>query len=126
MRRVPASDPMLCVLDRACFPHDVPCTFQRAVWWMIDDVAFGGARIIPGDCVYLCRAGVVPSARGQHLHHRLIRVRTSMARALGLPAITYTTHANVVSSNNLIECGYKLWTPARAWAGRDMLYWWNE
>ena len=126
-----ADDPRLDALDRACFPDDAPYP-KRArgcSWWLALDadgaaVAFAGMRVLR-DVTFLCRAGVMPLARGGHLHRRLIRVRLRAAPA-EMPIVTYTIAGNVVSANNLIACGMRLWTPRNAWAGRDVLYWRRE
>ncbi len=76
---------------------------------------------------YFDRAGVAPYARGRGLQRQLIRARERWCRGHGIRlGITYTVPNNCPSSNNLIRCGWRLYTPAHAWGGRDSLYWRRE
>ena len=86
-------------------------------------VGYATAREVPGVCLFLNSAGVRYHWRGQGLHKRLIKVRTKYAKRNGLVAITYTSPDNIVSANNLISCGFKLYTPANEWVGPNFLYW---
>jgi GNAT superfamily N-acetyltransferase len=120
------------VLDRECFPGDAryPKHTAGSRWWIVDDagsaVAFAGVRIMPSEgCAFLARCGVLPEYRGQGLQRRLIAARLRYARRFRLPAITYTKPSSVESANNLITCGFRLYSPARLWAGR-VLYWWKD
>jgi GNAT superfamily N-acetyltransferase len=107
-------------LDRLVFPADAPPMLMSAEWWVAAEyggehgpreVGYAGAAIWSG-ALYLCRAGVLPSARGQGLQRRFIRVRERWARKAGLlRAYSYTHHASLSSANNLIACGYKLHKP---------------
>lgn len=91
-----------------------------------DLVAFCGLRELsssPG-VWFLCRAGVLEAYRGKGLQKRMIRLRLRYAKAhRGKLAITYTTKENFASANSLISCGFRLYDPEWAWAGREMLYW---
>jgi GNAT superfamily N-acetyltransferase len=121
-------------LDRACFDGDPPPNWERAWWWVAwsrgAPVAFAGlAPITPGAANgrhgvgYLCRAGVVPAARGQGLQRRMIRVREAAARRAGMrELITYTSRENTKSANNLIACGYRLYTPPEEWGLEGAFY----
>ncbi len=117
-------------LDRACFPGDEPYPTTDARWWLALDagkpLGFAGAKFWPPDrCVFLCRAGVIPEARGKGLQRRLIDVRLRWATSVkARGAYTYTTPDNLPSANSLIHCGFKLFEPSYAWAGSDVLYWW--
>ena len=101
----------------------------EGAWWLVWDkdtpVAFAGARRIPGtDQLYLCRVGVIRSARGNGLQRRLVRVRLQWGRKQGLKEVlTDTVNWNVASSNNLIKEGFTLFVPGYYWAGADSLYW---
>ena len=98
-------------------------------WWLVwegeEPVAFAGGRVVSEvGFYYLCRVGVVPSARGLGLQRRLIRVRVNQARKQGLQeVITDTTASNLPSANNLIREGFTLYLPSYQWAGADGLYW---
>jgi GNAT superfamily N-acetyltransferase len=116
-------------LHKQCFPSDHEPDWGRGDWWLVFDpagvpVAFaGGYRSVTG-WYYLCRAGVLPRARGKGLQRRLIHARLRQGRKLGLPyAFTYTVFDNLESSNNLIRTGFRLYTPRWRWGGKRSLYW---
>src|SRR4051812_16796896 len=127
--RVRADDPRLAALDLSLFgegyePH------WRGQWWLAlgpagQAVGYAGATYwSPDRYVYLARCGVLPSARGQGLQRRFIRVREAWARAQGAEGCyTYTSPTNLHSANNLIRAGYELWRPARPWGMAGALYW---
>lgn len=102
-----------------------PEELQRSAWWVAGDgLAFAGARMLDNGALYLTRAGVIPSARGQGLQLRLIRARLAWGRRRGARvAITYTAVDNIASANNMIRAGFELYEPEYPWAGREMLYW---
>lgn len=118
--------------DRVCLPHDYPPEWDGAVWWVLEDggrvAAYCAARpseSTPGG-VYLCRAGVLPEYRGRGLQRRLVRVRERWARAHGYTACVTDTYRNPASSNNLIACGYRLWTPKQPWSYASACYWFRR
>lgn len=120
-------------IDRECFRRDVESAkWARSVTWIVVHIPTGHIvgyaclRLVENESlVYLSRAGVTHKHRGNGLQRRLIRVRVAYGRRLGRGAITYTVHANPKSVNNLIACGFRYYEPQNAWAGRDMLYWYN-
>lgn len=126
IRRLPAEDHGLVLdLDARLFVADSerPAVDANTAWWVVENqagnvVGYAGAMLWePDKAVYLHRAGLFESARGKGLHRRLIRVRERWGRLKGCSiSYTYTSHANVASANNLIGCGYKLWTPS-TWGG---------
>ena len=82
-----------------------------------------------GRSAFLSRVGVLRAYRGQGLQKRFIRVRERKAKQLGCEyLITYTDRENLASSNSLIACGYKLYTPERVWGlpRSESLYWWRK
>lgn len=99
-----------------------------AEWWIVWDgnlksIGFAGLRLSPLEGIgYLCRAGVLPCARGHGLQKRLIRVRERYAREHDLSALVTDTIFNPVSSNHLIDCGYRLFSPACPWGNDGSLY----
>lgn len=125
-------------LDSRCFPADVldlPYEGQPECWWLGYDtegdprvpVAYCGVEESPGNRVFLCRAGVLPSHRGQRLQVRMLRLREKWARENGYKrAITYTACFNAASANNLIRAGYRTYWPADPWGGDAAVYWWKE
>jgi GNAT superfamily N-acetyltransferase len=115
-------------LDARCFPHrdDKRERFDRGIWWLASEdgrmVGYAAAAV-DEHVLYLTRAGVLPEARGRGLQRRLIRARVQHARRLGLTrCYTYTVPWNWRSTNNLIDCGFRLWLPARPWATKNCLY----
>lgn len=115
-------------LQGSCFPGDFPYEPSEAVWWLVYDrpsgeaVAFAGLGIKQGDA-YLCRAGVMPSAQGQGLQRKLIRVRLKEAQDTGMRAVvTEATCGNPVSINNLVSCGFRAFTPSDPWGLPTSLY----
>ena len=111
------------------FPADDFPRFTSGWWWVARQgevaVAFCGVQPSAhwGDCVYLVRAGVMPSHRGLGLQKRLIKVRERFARQMGASwSITYT-YRNPASSNSLIRCGYRIYEPASPWGPAGSIYW---
>jgi GNAT superfamily N-acetyltransferase len=103
-------------LDRACFPVDVPMVQEKidhAWWWVArlggEPVAYAGLLAQDGGAkAFLCRAGVLPQARGGGLQRRLLRAREAHARRVGVPRLyTYTSVFNFASTNSLLAAGYR-------------------
>ena len=115
-------------LHRVCFDIRLK-NFGHGFWWVayLDDVAvaFAGlhASVQWERTGYLARAGVHPAARGHGLQRRLIRVRIAKARRLGWQWLVTDTVENPTSSNNLIECGFRAFEPAKPWATKAAAYW---
>lgn len=104
-------------------------------WWWI---AYGGGEVA-GFChlaptagasitgmAYLKRAGVRLPHRGQGLQRRMVYVREALARKLSFTAIVSDTTDNPSSSNNLIRCGYRIYTPQEPWGFSNTIYWFKE
>lgn len=96
-------------------------------WWVsVSDsgqiVAYCGCIYSQGICI-MNRAWVHKSYRGNGMQRKMILKRISAAKEQCHTVITYTTADNIVSANNLIRCGFKLYTPEYAYGGNDMLYW---
>ena len=118
------------VLQKKCLPSDTPSDTTQGYWWIVYDAhnlpcAFAGlvSSVRWLDCGYLCRAGVLPSHRGQGLQKRLIRARVRQARALGWNWLITDTYQNPASSNSLIATGFKLFEPTKPWGAIQTLYW---
>lgn len=111
-------------MDRACFPGE-PIKgkdLNESVWFLatVDGkpAGYAGIRVVDGISGYLCRAGVLTEFQGHGLQKKLIKARERWARKQGLNSlITYTCLSAVRSPNSLIACGFKLYHPAKAWAG---------
>jgi GNAT superfamily N-acetyltransferase len=134
IRQVDGSNPqwalVLRTLQKACLPYD-NLVATKAGWWFVAfneqslPVAFAG--MVPSsrwsDCVYLCRAGVLPTVRGKGLQKRLIRVRLRAAKSLGMNWAVSDTFENPASANSLIATGFKMFEPTAPWGIRRTLYW---
>jgi len=117
-------------LQYLCLPQDAPLPIGGHFWWLAwrEDypVAFAALTVHEYDDFqfgHLSRAGVLPDHRGNGLQRRLIGVREKKAKALGLPLVISTTYNNAPSGNNLISCGYRLYTPADPWMAEGTNYW---
>lgn len=132
IRRLELTPPNIMVvhdLDRVCLPHDRPFYPTEGAWWYaeVNGELAGYAGVVPSkqwaDCGYMNRAGVLPEHRGKGLQKRLIRTRQAYARRVGWRWLVTDTRDNPASSNSLIACGFRLYTPSSPWALKDSLYW---
>ena len=94
-------------------------------WWVsVDDggfiIAYCGCIYSEGICI-MNRAWVHKRYRGNGMQRKMILRRIKAAKEECNTIITYTTVDNVHSANNLIQCGFKLYTPEYAYGGKDML-----
>lgn len=71
----------------------------------------------------LVRAGVLESHRGHGLQKQLIEARIQKALTLNYKVLYSSTYENPVSSNNLIACGFRMFTPDSAWGIDGTNYW---
>jgi hypothetical protein len=116
-------------LQKICLPYDKPYKVSAGNWWIAyqDNQPIGFAGIVPSarwsDVGYLCRSGVIFSARGRGTQKRLIRVRQIFAKKMGWSWLITDTTDNPPSSNSLISCGFKLYDPSIPWGGKNTLYW---
>jgi GNAT superfamily N-acetyltransferase len=115
-------------LDYQIFPTDYRHDFTSTINWLLFDdrspVGFCSLKILDKEnAVYLARAGILKPYRGKGLHKRLIRVRTKWAKANDFKSvITYTKRDNHGSANNLIDLGFRLYTPEYEWADKECVY----
>jgi GNAT superfamily N-acetyltransferase len=120
-------------MDAECFPqlkHLGPIEVHGD-WWIVYDpmpVAYAGlwpSVRTPGGG-YLCRAAVLPHARGRGLQKKLIRVREREAlKKEWVVLFSDTDPVNAQSMNNLINCGFRAFRPSQPWASHveDWVYW---
>jgi N-acetylglutamate synthase-like GNAT family acetyltransferase len=119
----------LSVLQNKCLPFDTPYDTNFGSWWIAtnNNRAIGFAGLVRSvswtDCGYLCRAGVIPSARGQGLQKKFIYVRIRQAKAFGWKWLVTDTRHNPASANSLIATGFKMFEPTKPWGCKDTLYW---
>lgn len=122
-------DSLLFTSEKADGEYDKP----TSMWWVAQvnslDVGFCGLSVYKSDGELtgeLLRAGVLPAYRGLGLQRRMIRLRDAAARRSGCTAnLTYTADWNIVSANNLVRCGYRLWLPRHPWGVDHALYFWK-
>lgn len=115
-------------MHEACFP-DLDFQQLHGDWWIAyrngAPVAFAGlwpSVRSPGSG-YLCRAGVMPEARGEGLQRRLIKVREKEARKKRWVALFSDCRpGNAHSLNNLFACGYRAFVPSDPWSGEEWNY----
>lgn len=97
-------------------------------WWLAYDgekhVGFTGAKFeAEFNTLFLARSGVIREYRGLGIQRRFVRVREALARRNGIPrTATYTSGDNVHSANNLIKCGYRIYTPPFFWGVEGAIY----
>lgn len=115
-------------------PEDFKCEYKiNDRWWIVFDdelpIAYACVRplaLLPSYW-YLARAGVLLEFRGRGLQKKLIRLRCNAARRAGATHVVTDTHrTNHPSSNSLIACGFKLYTPQDKWSFETGLYWMKE
>ena len=128
--REPANVTMLCYLQKKILPSDSIYKPDRWHWWIVytedgKPVGFAGLvrSIAWNDTGYLCRAGVMYEYTGKGLQKRLIKVRQAQAKKLGWNWLITDTTNNPASSNSLISCGFRIYTPANKWSFKNAIYW---
>ncbi|QQN62814.1 GNAT family N-acetyltransferase [Bradyrhizobium diazoefficiens] len=114
----------LTFFDAATMPR-----FDLGTWWLAyhgdDAVAFAG--VVPSTYArnsgYFSRVGVLQRHWGMGLQLRLMRAVEARGRRLGWDGIVSDTTDNLVSANNFIKAGYRLYEPEMPWAWSHTLYW---
>lgn len=114
----------LTFFDTAAMPQ-----FDLGTWWLAchggDAVAFAG--VVPStharNCGYFSRVGVLQRHWGRGLQLRLMRAVEAQGRRIGWNGIVSDTTGNLVSANNFIKAGYRLYEPESPWAWSHTLYW---
>jgi hypothetical protein len=117
-------------LHRATFLDSAPVpSFDEGYWWLAFrgnvPVAFAGlvqSTHVP-NAGYLCRVGVIGRDWGRSLQLRLLRAAAWRAHRNGWHSIVSDTTDNIVSANNFIRAGYRLYRPQLPWGWPNTLYW---
>lgn len=132
VRRVDAREYRTAImrLQRECLPADEPLDADDGYWWLAwgDDGRLAGfcslhSSLSWGLTGYLSRCGVLLHYQGYGLQKKLIRARERLAKRMKwVWLITDTTH-NPASANNLISCGFKMYTPTRPYMTEGAVYW---
>lgn len=128
--RNPAMVSLLIHLQKQILPADVPYKPDRGHWWVAyaeDGKPVGFAGLVRStkwtDTGYLCRAGVLDEFTGHGLQRRFILARIRKAKELGWNWLITDTTNNPASSNSLINCGFKIYSPGQPWGFRNAIYW---
>lgn len=113
-----------------CFPGEPLLSVDHTSdWWLayVDDEIAGYASLTRSRtreyAGYLSHCGVLPAFRGQGFQRKLIRARIGQAKRYGWDTVVTDTTDNPFSANNLIVCGFKLYTPATPWGHPTTNYW---
>jgi ribosomal protein S18 acetylase RimI-like enzyme len=121
---------MLVELHHRTFFGSAPLPdFGVGHWWVVwlgeEQAAFAGlmpSTLMPNSG-YFCRVGVIPEHHGRGLQRRLMRAAESRAKWNGWNGVISDTTDNIVSANNFIRAGYRLFQPSRPWGWSNTLYW---
>jgi hypothetical protein len=111
-------------LDGARIPD-----FDLGRWWLAlrGRAPVGFAGVIPSthaeNAGYFSRVGVLSGHRGNALQLRLMRAVEAGSRGAGWNWVVSDTTDNIVSANNFIRAGYRLYQPPHPWAWSNTLYW---
>src|SRR6266480_3581030 len=114
----------LTFFDGASMPE-----FDWGYWWLAyrEAVPVAFAGVVPSTYVsnagYFCRVGVLKKCCGDGLQLRLMRALEVRARRNGWSCVVSDTTENLVSANNYIQAGYRLYQPQAPWAWPNTLYW---
>lgn len=117
-------------LHRLTFFDGAPVPeFDQGHWWLVFNealpVAFAG--VVPStrahNAGYFCRVGVLKRHCGNALQLRLMRALESRARRIGWSSVVSDTTANLISANNFIRAGYRMYQPLHPWGYPNTLYW---
>jgi GNAT superfamily N-acetyltransferase len=120
-------------LHRTTFFDSAPLPpFDAGYWWLVyrgtAPVAFAGMvqSTHAPNAGYLCRVGVIREHWGRSLQLRLLRAAACRARRTGWHSMVSDTTDNVISANNFIRAGYRLYRPRSPWGWPNTLYWWRS
>lgn len=72
---------------------------------------------------YLLRAGVYPEFRGKGIQKQYIKLRIRYAKKQGWEWLITDARQNPASVNNLIACGFRMYSPSNPWSFKDATYW---
>lgn len=113
-----------------CFPGEATVQVDNTSdWWLayVDDDIAGYASLSPSTsreyAGYLSHCGVKQEYRGMGLQRKLIRARIAQGKRYNWRTLVTDTTDNPKSANNLIACGFKLYTPKRPWGQVHTNYW---
>lgn len=124
--------------DKVCFPHDHRYIFawEKNVTWVarlpspetkegLELAAYITAHPLNKrqSVWFFSRVGVLPWARGRGLQRKLMQVMERHGRREGWREIvTYTVPANLWSTRNILEAGYRTYEPRKSYVGFDVVH----
>jgi RimJ/RimL family protein N-acetyltransferase len=98
---------------------------QNRDWWVMlycgEIIAYCGCIYSEGVCLFN-RAWVRSDFRGKGIQKKMIKARIKSAKHNSNAIVTYVTNDNPASANSLIACGFRIFTPAYQYAGKDKIY----
>lgn len=123
------ADTLTSLHHRTFGPDEPQGDYGDGFWWIAyfggDPIAFAGVceSIVDYDVGYFSRVGVLRQHRGNALQRRLMRALEAKARRQGWTRIVTDTHDRPFSANNIMDAGYRLYTPPHPWGYPNTLYW---
>lgn len=98
--------------------HYTPESRDRGYWFVAMDgptpVGYAAMKRISRKTMMFTRGFVSPAYRGLGIHDKMIEHRKVVARQVGAKEIvTFTMCHNAASTNNLIDCGFRMYKPRR-------------
>jgi predicted GNAT family acetyltransferase len=106
--------------------------FIGVTWWGVFTssgqlIGVGGMlqSAIEEDTFYLNRSYIQPEHRGHGLQRKLIKARVARAKELKGAFATSDTFNSPHSTNNLLGCGFRAYSPAEPWRGTDGTVYWR-
>jgi len=95
-----------------------PQSLDRGYWFVAMDggipVGYAAMRRVSRKTMMFTRGFVLKTHRGLGIHDRMIEHRKVVAGQVGAKEIvTFTMRHNVASTNNLIDCGFRMYKPRR-------------
>jgi len=125
--------PVILKLHDKCFGDEDFYMHRNNVYWLCKEVetkkpvAFGICTNIGDGLIFLSRVGVLPRARGNRLHRRLIKVREKYAVDNDFETVmTYVDVKNTRSFISLIKLGYEIYTPEYPYGTKNSIYFKKE
>jgi hypothetical protein len=117
-------------LHRLTFFDGAPIPkFDQGHWWLVlvETIPVAFAGLVPSaracNAGYFSRVGVMRKHCGNGLQLRLMRAAEIRAKRNGWSSVMSDTTDNLVSANNFIRAGYRLYQPQFPWGWSNTLYW---
>ena len=114
-------------LEKRCFYRwHYPVNDLNTVWWIasngIELMGYAGLQM-QQNRIYFCSVGVLPDYRGQGLAKQLTTARLDYCKDVNRKWLVADCHKdNVPSLNNLINFGFRFYSPKKRWGLKNSLY----